>query len=36
MNPALNAFPTLGSQTLRALARYPDRVSFAWPGGSIT
>jgi fatty-acyl-CoA synthase len=36
MHPALNAFPTLGSQTLRALARYPDRISFAWPGGSIT
>ncbi len=23
-------------QTLRALARYPSRTAFAWPGGSIT
>jgi fatty-acyl-CoA synthase len=36
MTSALNAFPTVGSQTLRALARYPDRVAFAWPGGSMT
>ena len=36
MHDALNAFPTAGSQTLRALSRYPDRVAFAWPGGSIS
>ncbi len=28
--------PTIGSQTLRALARYPDRVAFSWPAGSLT
>jgi len=30
------AFPTVCEQTLRALARYPSRVAFSWPGGSIT
>src|SRR5664279_119183 len=35
INP-LFAFPTVGGQTLRALARYPSRVAFSWPGGSIT
>jgi fatty-acyl-CoA synthase len=32
----LYAFPTVCAQTLRALARYPSRVAFSWPGGSIT
>ncbi|MBR1194956.1 AMP-binding protein [Bradyrhizobium sp. AUGA SZCCT0240] len=34
-NP-LHAFPPACTQTLRALARYPSRVAFSWPGGSIT
>jgi fatty-acyl-CoA synthase len=36
MTDALNAFPTAGTQALRALARYPSRTAFAWPGGSIS
>jgi fatty-acyl-CoA synthase len=28
--------PTVGGQTLQALARYPDRTAFRWPSGSIT
>ncbi|KIZ41749.1 MULTISPECIES: AMP-binding protein [Rhodopseudomonas] len=36
MTDALNAFPTAGTQTLRALARYPSRIAFSWPGGSIS
>src|SRR5215470_5660550 len=35
MNP-LYAFPPVCEQTLRALARYPSRTAFAWPGGSLT
>jgi fatty-acyl-CoA synthase len=35
MNP-LYAFPPACAQTLRALARYPERTAFAWPGGSMT
>jgi fatty-acyl-CoA synthase len=35
MNP-LYAFPPVCEQTLRALARYPQRTAFAWPGGSLT
>ena len=35
MNP-LYAFPPSCEQTLRALARYPRRTAFAWPGGSLT
>ena len=35
MRDALNTFPTVGAQTLRALARYPDRTAFQWPGGSL-
>ncbi len=35
-HPDLYALSTLGTQTLRALARYPDRIAFAWPGGSLT
>jgi fatty-acyl-CoA synthase len=36
MSDPLYAFPTICGQTLRALARYPSRVAFSWPGGSIT
>ncbi|HVV40037.1 MAG TPA: AMP-binding protein [Nitrobacter sp.] len=36
MRDALNTFPTVCGQTLRALARYPSRVAFSWPGGSLT
>jgi fatty-acyl-CoA synthase len=28
--------PTTGTQTLRALARYPDRIAFAWDGGEMS
>jgi fatty-acyl-CoA synthase len=36
MSDPLYAFPTVCAQALRALARYPSRVAFSWPGGSIT
>jgi fatty-acyl-CoA synthase len=36
MSDPLYAFPTVCAQTLRALARYPSRIAFRWPGGSIT
>ena len=36
MPSSLYAFPTACGQTLRALARYPSRTAFSWPGGSIT
>src|SRR6202171_5640927 len=36
MSDPLYAFPTVCGQTLRAPARYPSRVAFSWPGGSIT
>jgi fatty-acyl-CoA synthase len=36
MGDWLNTFPTVGAQTLRALARYPERTAFSWPGGSIS
>jgi fatty-acyl-CoA synthase len=36
MSDPLYAFPTVCGQTLRALARYPSREAFSWPGGSIT
>src|SRR3977135_4670457 len=36
MSDPLYAFPTVCCQALRALARYPSRVAFNWPGGSIT
>jgi fatty-acyl-CoA synthase len=36
MSDPLYAFPAVCGQTLRALARYPSRVAFSWPGGSIT
>jgi len=36
MSDPLYAFPTVCAQTLRALARYPSRTAFSWPGGSIS
>jgi len=36
MSEALYDLPTTGGQTLRALRRYPDRVAFSWPSGSLT
>jgi fatty-acyl-CoA synthase len=33
---ALHTFQPVCEQTLRALARYPSRTAFSWPGGSIT
>ncbi len=36
MSNPLYAFPATCEQTLRALARYPSRTAFAWPGGSLT
>jgi fatty-acyl-CoA synthase len=36
MNNSFNTFPSVCEQTLRALARYPSRVAFSWPGGSMT
>ncbi|WP_027579402.1 AMP-binding protein [Bradyrhizobium sp. Ai1a-2] len=36
MSDPLHAFPPACAQTLQALARYPSRTAFSWPGGSIT
>ena len=36
MSNPLYAFPVACEQTLRALARYPSRTAFSWPGGSLT
>jgi fatty-acyl-CoA synthase len=36
MSDPLHSVPVVGEQTLRALARYPARTAFAWPGGSMT
>lgn len=36
MSNPLYAFPTACAQTMQALARYPSRTAFSWPGGSIT
>src|SRR3990170_7668200 len=36
MSDPLYAFPAVCEQTLRALARYPERTAFSWPGGSIS
>jgi fatty-acyl-CoA synthase len=36
MGHPLYAFPPVCEQTLRALARYPSRTAFSWPGGSLT
>ena len=36
MSNPLYAFPASCEQTLQALARYPTRTAFSWPGGSIT
>ncbi len=36
MTSSLWAGPTTGTMTLRALRRYPERIAFAWDGGSLT
>src|SRR6185312_5151743 len=36
MSNPLYAFPPACEQTLRALARYPSRTAYAWPGGSLS
>jgi fatty-acyl-CoA synthase len=36
MSHPIYGFPVVCEQTLRALARYPERTAFSWPGGSIT
>src|SRR5207253_4088977 len=36
MSNPLYASPVVGEQTLQALARYPSRTAFSWPGGSMT
>ena len=36
MNNPLYAFPAACEQTLRALARYPSRTAFSWPGGTLS
>jgi len=36
MSNPLYAFPPVCAQTLRALARYPSRTAFSWPGGSLS
>ena len=36
MSNPLYAYPATCEQTLRALARYPARTAFSWPGGSMT
>jgi fatty-acyl-CoA synthase len=36
MTPQLYAPATVGTQTLRALGRYPERTAFAWEGGKLT
>ena len=33
---AIHAGATIGTQTLRALARFPDRVALSWDGGHLT
>src|SRR5262249_24239112 len=36
MSDPLHALPVVGEQTLRALARYPSRTAFSWPGGTMS
>jgi fatty-acyl-CoA synthase len=36
MSNPLYANPVVGEQTLRALARYPSRTAFSWPGGAMS
>jgi len=36
MADGLYDLPTIGAQTLRALARYPDRAAFSWAAGSLS
>jgi len=33
---SLHSFSPSCVQTLRALARYPQRTAFAWPGGTLS
>jgi fatty-acyl-CoA synthase len=33
---SLHTFPTVGEQTLRALARHPSRTAFSWPDGTLS
>jgi len=36
MSHPLYSFPVVCHQILRALARYPSRTAFSWPGGSLS
>ena len=36
MNDSIAQAPTATTMTLRALARFPDRMAFVWEGGSLT
>ena len=36
MATSLYDLPTIGAQTLRALARFPERTAFCWPSGSLS
>src|ERR1043165_4363089 len=36
MSATRHSWPGVGEQTLRALARYPSRTAFSWPGGTMT
>jgi fatty-acyl-CoA synthase len=36
MSNPLYSFPVVCEQTLRALARYPSRTAFSWPGGALS
>jgi fatty-acyl-CoA synthase len=36
MDPRIAGAPTGTTMTLRALARFPDRMAFVWDGGSLT
>jgi fatty-acyl-CoA synthase len=36
MTSPLYSLPTVGAQTLRALARHPARTAFAWEGGALS
>ena len=36
MTDLLHSPPTVGTQALQALGRYPSRTAFSWSGGSIS
>ena len=36
MSAPVHSCPTVGSQTLAALRRFPSRTAFAWDGGALT